>query len=86
METPPKPVSTGKIFGYNMLVFAIYGGIGQTMGNDAKVGVFFIALIHFMISCCLAIYFRQWVWFLSGLLILLIGFGSCVSGFHLDTR
>jgi hypothetical protein len=72
-----------KVLGANLLIFAVYTVIGVSSGDDGLLGAFFFSLFHFAICVILAIVFKKWVWLLSGLLILVIGFGTCVSNVHL---
>lgn len=73
-----------KILGINLAVFAFYtlSAIGISGGEGAFTALI-IAGIHFVICIIMAIAARRAVWFLCGLLIIIIGFGTCVSNFSL---
>ncbi|HEY0177421.1 MAG TPA: hypothetical protein VGC08_13645 [Pedobacter sp.] len=82
-ENVNKPGDTYKVLGFNLLAFVIYTVIGVASGDSGLLGAFIISLVHFGVCVIMAIALRKWVWFLSGLLILIIGFGTCVSNIHL---
>lgn len=83
---PSKQPSDLKILGLNLLVFAVYSVASVYSGSDGGFFAFMIAGVHAFICIILAIVQKRWIWVLAGLLILVIGFATCVSNFHLDTR
>ena len=74
-----------KILGGNLLVFAIYTLIALSNGSDGGVAALAIAGGQFVICTIIAIALKRGVWFLSGILVLIIGFGTCVSTFSLGS-
>jgi len=77
--------SSFKIVGINLLIFAVYTVICMAAGGkDGGVAAFAMAGFHAFIAVIIAIIMRRWVWFLSALLLLVIGFATCVSTFSLD--
>jgi len=78
-----KPVANYKILGGNLLVFALYTITALSTGTDGGVGALAIAAFQFVICTILAIVYKRSVWFLSAVLVLIIGFGTCVSTFSL---
>ena len=68
-----------KILGINLLVFAVYTAIGVSVGGEGIMAGVTLAGIHFLACVIMAIANRSWIWLLSGLLILVIGFGTCVA-------
>ena len=69
-----------KIVGYNLLVLAAYTIICTITNKDggAIFDMFFIG-IHFFIGIILAIVNKSWIWLLSALMVLIIGFSTCVG-------
>lgn len=80
-----KPIEGYKILGGNLLAFAIYTLIALSTGGDGGVAALGIAGFQFVICTVLAIASKRAVWFLSGVLVLIIGFGTCVSTFSLGS-
>ncbi|NCD70597.1 hypothetical protein [Mucilaginibacter agri] len=78
-EKYKKPYSEVTILGVNLAIFALYTILGVLGKEDALIASFFAAVIHFVICTIMAIVARRWVWFLAGVLILIIGFGTCVN-------
>lgn len=68
-----------KILGINLLIFVAYTVIGVSSGGDGMMAAVTLAGVHFLACVIMAIANRNWIWFLSGLLILVIGFGTCVA-------
>ncbi len=85
MNEPQSKVNY-KILGYNLLAFVIYTIGLISMGGNSAIIAFILACIHFVICIIQAIVEKKWIWLLSGLLILLIGFGTCVNFIKLDLR
>lgn len=82
MEPLPQKKSDNsnlKVVGLNVGIFALYCIISAlTAGNIfAALPVF---AIHVVLCFILAIALRKGVWALSGLLLLIIGFSTCVVG------
>lgn len=86
-ELPKQPNNNSnlKIAGYNLAAMLIYGLLFVgVMGNDGLI-IFGMAYIgHAFICLIMAIVQRKWVWFLSSVLIVIIGFSTCASMFRLD--
>lgn len=82
-----KPMESYKILGLNLLVFAVYtvGAITLNGNSDGAVAALMFAGFHFVVCTIVAIATKRVVWFLSGLLILIIGFGTCVSNFKMGS-
>jgi hypothetical protein len=75
-----------KILGYNLLVFALY--TFACMAADSEQGgasALLISFFQFVVCSVLAIANKNAVWFLAGLLVLIIGLGTCVSTFHMGS-
>jgi|GEM_PF-2336101 len=75
-----KKPSAMKIVGYNLLVFAAYTVICAVTSKDGGFvfDMFFIG-IQFFTCIIFAIINRSWVWILSALMVLIIGFSTCVG-------
>lgn len=69
-----------KIVGFNILVLVIYTALCSI---DASGGGFifdaFLILAHVVVCIIMALAKRSWIWLLSALLVLVIGFSTCVS-------
>lgn len=78
-------IESYKILGGNLLVFAIYTLVALSTGSDGGVAALAIAGGQFVICTVLAIALKRGVWFLSGVLVLIIGFGTCISTFSLGS-
>jgi hypothetical protein len=77
----PKGRNPGmKIVGYNMLALIIYMLLSRLSANEGG-GIFyaFFIAIHVLVCIIMAIGSRSWAWLLSGLLVLVIGFSTCVG-------
>lgn len=84
-EPPVNTTSSLKIVGINLAVFFIYTVIGiASMGEDGGFSAMILAVIHAFICVIIAIIARRWVWVLSALLLIVIGFATCVSTFSLN--
>ena len=69
-----------KIVGYNLLVLAVYGILSKVAPHgEGWVYYAFLIAIHFLFCICAAIYKRNWMWVLSALLVLVIGFSTCIN-------
>jgi len=76
-----------KIAGYNLAAMLMYGLLFVgAMGNDGFILFGLAFLAHAFVCLILAIVQRKWVWVLSSLLIVIIGFSTCANLFHLDMR
>jgi hypothetical protein len=75
-----------RILGYNLLLFALYTfacmAADQSQGS---VSALLIAFFQFVVCTLLAIVKRNAVWFLAGLLVLIIGFGTCMNNYHMGS-
>jgi hypothetical protein len=71
------------ILGINMGVFALYTILCVLAGQDALIGMVVLSVIHGFIALIMAVIQRRWIWVLAGLLIPVIGFGTCLSNLHL---
>jgi hypothetical protein len=73
-----KPINGMTIVGINLMVLAIYtlliklsGGIGGLIINA------FILFLHVVLCLGMALDKKSWIWLLSALLVLAIGFSTC---------
>ena len=74
-----------KIAGYNLAAMLMYGlGFVGVMGNDGLILFGLSFLGHAFVCLIVAIVQRKWVWVLSSVLIVIIGFSTCANLFHLD--
>ncbi|QEC79760.1 hypothetical protein [Mucilaginibacter ginsenosidivorax] len=75
---PNKQGEGMKIVGYNILTLAIYSIPCFTVSGGALIDAFLL-LIHVVVCICAALGKRSWFWLLAGLLVLIIGFSTCVT-------
>jgi len=70
-----------KIVGYNMLVLLIYSVVCKIGSRDlgALFMDAFLVGAHVLVCIIVAAGKRSWMWLLSALLVLIIGFSTCVS-------
>ena len=66
-----------KIAGVNMLLLLVYTFL-TGLSKDGPIYDMMIIALHVVVCFILAIANRSWVWFLSGLLVIIIGFSTCV--------
>ncbi|WP_413667190.1 hypothetical protein ACEN9X_22095 [Mucilaginibacter sp. Mucisp86] len=67
-----------KIVGLNLAVFVGYTLLSMlTSGGLIFAGL--LMIVQVVVCVTLSLYFRKWSWFLGGLLVLIIGFSTCVS-------
>jgi len=67
-----------KIVGYNVLALVGYTLLFRLVDG----GIIFDCIVvglHFLVAIILALTMRKWEWFMSGLLVLIIGFSTCVT-------
>jgi Zn-dependent protease with chaperone function len=83
MEENKTQTSNAAILGINLAVFAGYTILGWLAGQEAVVFVFFLAIVHGFAALIIALIQRRWIWALAGLLIPLIGFGTCLNNIKL---
>jgi hypothetical protein len=86
INQPQKPMSDITILGINLGVFLLYTLLCFAANNrDGGVVAFFFSLFHGLISTVTALVTRRWSWFLGAVLVVLIGFGTCVNSFHMGS-
>ncbi|MEO3403148.1 hypothetical protein AAFN85_04550 [Mucilaginibacter sp. CAU 1740] len=80
LDHKPKKPSSMKIVGINMAVFAAYTILCELGAKDgAAILDMFLIGIHVLVGIVLAIVNRSWAWLLSALIVLVIGFSTCVG-------
>lgn len=72
-----KPQGGIKIVGINLAVFVGYNLLSLLTDGGVIAGLLMIAQV--IVCIILSLYFRKWSWFLGGLLVLVIGFSTCVA-------
>src|ERR1700742_1821409 len=82
-ENSPSPekskISGIAIVGYNILALAFYTLLIRVEGRDgALILDAFILFIHVFLCVGMAISRKSWTWVLSGVLVLAIGFSTCI--------
>jgi tryptophan-rich sensory protein len=81
-----KPMSDIAILGINLGIFVVYTLLcfaGDS--RDGGVVAFFVSLFHGTVSTITALVTKRWAWFLGAILIIVIGFGTCVNSFHMGS-
>jgi nicotinamide riboside transporter PnuC len=82
-----KPKGNIAIVGYNILVLAFYTILFKMLANQG--GLVFdalVILIHFLACVIMAISNKSWMWLLSGVLIVVIGFSTCTALIGIDFK
>ena len=77
--------SSLKIVGLNLLVFAFYTLICVSTGGEAGFFAFILAGLQAFICVIVAIIAKRWIWVLSALMLLIIGFATCLGTFSLGS-
>jgi hypothetical protein len=73
-----KPGDGMKIVGYNLLLLAGYTIFCLSFSGGFLIDSF-VLFLHVLFCFAFAIDKRSWLWALSGLLVLIIGFSTCVT-------
>lgn len=71
--------SSGKIFGYNLLIFAVYISIGLVLDAQVILFAFILAIAHGVFCMILSKVKNNRTWLFTGILILAAGAGICLS-------
>jgi hypothetical protein len=81
-----KPMSDIAILGINLGIFVVYTLLCFAVDSrDGGVTAFFVSLFHGAVSTITALVTKRWAWFLGAILIVVIGFGTCVNSFHMGS-
>jgi len=73
-----KQTENFKVIGGNLLIMVAYTILSRFSGLGGILDCMFL-LIHVLTCWGLSLSKKSWVWFLAGLLVLLIGASTCVS-------
>lgn len=73
-----KPPGGIKIVGLNLTVFVGYTLLSMLV-NGGLIFAGLLMICQVVVCSILSLYYRKWSWFLGGLLVLIIGFSTCVS-------
>ncbi|BAU53633.1 hypothetical protein [Mucilaginibacter gotjawali] len=74
-----KPMGNMAIVAYNLLALAFYTIVFKLLASQG--GFLFDAFVllgHFIVCFVMAISSKSWMWVLSGVLVVAIGFSTCV--------
>ncbi|CAM3945120.1 hypothetical protein MUGA111182_18720 [Mucilaginibacter galii] len=83
---PKKQLSDIAILGINLGVFILYTLMCLAVEpQEGGVVAFFISLFHGLVSTVTALVTKRWAWFLGAVLVVVIGFGTCVNNFHMGS-
>lgn len=74
-----KPTTGMRLVGINLGVLVGYTVICAVAGDSGLILDAFIIAIHVIICIGMAAAARRWAWLLSGLIVLIIGFSTCVG-------
>jgi hypothetical protein len=78
--TNSKPKVDMSIVGYNLLGLAAYTILFRLLASEG--GIILDALVvagHLLVCFVMSIAQKSWIWVLSGVLVLVIGFSTCVT-------
>jgi hypothetical protein len=77
--TGAKPMGGMLVVGINLLVLVFYTLLLKlTTGNFSAITDAFILFLHVLFCIGMAIGRSSWVWLLGGVLVLIVGFSTCV--------
>lgn len=79
----PKPKNGFSVVGYNLLILTAYTIISRLLGDGGFVLDALLLAIHVFTCLILALANRSWMWVLAAVLVLVIGFSTCVYGLGL---
>lgn len=79
----PRPNNGMRIVGINIGILAGYTIICALVPDLIMLDMFLIG-IHVVVCIICAIAYRKWSWLLSAVIILVIGFSTCVMTMKLD--
>jgi hypothetical protein len=70
-----------EIVGINLLVLAVYTVLCKIEASEGGI-VYDLLLVgvHVFVCIIMAIVRKSWIWLLSALMVLVIGFSTCVAG------
>jgi hypothetical protein len=74
-----KPTTGMQLVGINLAVLAGYTLICCLLRGGGLILDAFIIALHVILCVGSSIIFRKWAWLLSGLVVLVIGFSTCVG-------
>ena len=86
IEKPEEQTKANKsmaIVGINLAILAIYTIILKIVPDGIVIDAMLIFL-HLLTCIIMAIALKSWIWFLSSILVLVIGFSTCVSLMQLN--
>jgi len=66
-----------KVVGINILILVLYTLYSALTSGGIFGDAVFIA-VHFLACVIFAISVKKWVWLLSGLMVIIVGFSTCV--------
>jgi hypothetical protein len=77
---PQKPKNGFSIVGYNLAILAAYTIFSRLIGDGGFIIDALLLVIHVFTCLILALTNRSWMWVLAAVLVLAIGFSTCVYG------
>ena len=77
-EEEKKTQQKWKVVGFNTAGLFIYTLICRFIDGGIAIDCFLVG-IHFLIALILSLALRKWEWFFSALIVLIIGFSTCVA-------
>lgn len=81
----PKPNKGIQIVGYNLLALAIYT-LAFKFVDGGMILDAILLFFHVLISLIMAAALKNWMWFLAAVLVLAIGFSTCVTLMSFNVR
>jgi hypothetical protein len=81
-EEPKKQISDMGLVGINVAVLVIYTVFCKFSEGGIILDAFLI-FAHVIVCFIVAITQKNWFWFLSGLLVLIVGFSTCANFLHM---
>jgi hypothetical protein len=78
-----KPMPGMAIAALNIAILAVYTVVSSISGGGIIFDAFFI-FIHVLSCIIIAIATKKWIWLLSAVLVLIIGFSTCAYSLKLD--
>jgi hypothetical protein len=77
-QLPGKPSGSMEIVGYNLLALASYTLLCKFSSDAGYIFDAVVLALHVLFCLIASIAYKNWLWLLSGIMVLIIGISTCV--------
>lgn len=67
-----------RILGFNILAVVIYMLASRVISEDGLILGAIVMVIHAFVALILSVVLKSWMWFLTSVMIVIVGFSTCV--------